>query len=315
MAKRFHVIAGSLIVVCWASVWARQAEEPPTTLESQWTPADKESSHEKRIRSFSQHAAKIDAIRQEVERLGQHPWAGVYRCGDGRGYNVTVSIAPESGFFYTWRGCMGLYEWNHGTVRETERGTLAVELALSEDPDDPRRVGDEWAPVQWDGRQYLVAAHAMPGFCDSVNNRVDERWMFASGVSQHSPFFPMRAGHVPKAPDGEPVVPEAWRPLLRSSAVTGVVTKVVERREVIIGDEGQKAIDFVVEVDVGREDGVVEGMLMHADSGDSLYDSCRVTSVSEGSATVEVRAYLAAELAEGMKVSTHLRELPARHRK
>ena len=60
--------------------------------------------------------AKSQKIEKEIARLKDHPWAGQYFFGDGLGANVSLTLAPENGFTIIWRGCMGLYDQNHGTV-------------------------------------------------------------------------------------------------------------------------------------------------------------------------------------------------------
>lgn len=59
---------------------------------------------------------KRDKISAEIGKLRDHPWAGRYYHGDGLGANVTLTLAPESGFTVTWFGCLGLYDLNYGDV-------------------------------------------------------------------------------------------------------------------------------------------------------------------------------------------------------
>src|SRR4030095_1837931 len=56
-------------------------------------------------------------IRAELLNLPKHAWAGDYYRGDGLGVNVSLLIAPEAGFVFTWDGCLGRYDWNYGNVR------------------------------------------------------------------------------------------------------------------------------------------------------------------------------------------------------
>src|SRR5580658_2242417 len=58
-------------------------------------------------------------IQAEIKQLGDHPWAGEYYTGDGLGENVSLLIAPSTGYVFEWHGCMGLYDRNFGTATET----------------------------------------------------------------------------------------------------------------------------------------------------------------------------------------------------
>src|SRR5438477_12939061 len=55
-------------------------------------------------------------IQQELGHLKDHNWAGEYYFGDGLGVNVSLALAPESGFVFSWHGCLGLYDLNYGDV-------------------------------------------------------------------------------------------------------------------------------------------------------------------------------------------------------
>jgi len=66
---------------------------------------------------------RVTRVEEELARLPDHPWAGVYRTGDGFDRIWTLRIAPESGFTWTWAGCGGTTDRNLGPVRE-EDGVL-----------------------------------------------------------------------------------------------------------------------------------------------------------------------------------------------
>jgi hypothetical protein len=57
---------------------------------------------------------------RELKTLKAHAWAGKYHYGDGLGVNVDLSLAPKSGFVFTWHGCLGLYDLNYGGVEEAD---------------------------------------------------------------------------------------------------------------------------------------------------------------------------------------------------
>lgn len=76
---------------------------------------------EKAPKKFSKRAdaileARKKQIQQELESLKGDSWAGSYYYGDGLGVNVELTLAPKSGFAFTWHGCLGLYDMNYGNV-------------------------------------------------------------------------------------------------------------------------------------------------------------------------------------------------------
>ena len=66
---------------------------------------------------------RVIRVDDEIAHLSDHPWAGIYRTGDGFDRIWTLRIAPESGFTWEWAGCGGVTDLNVGTVRE-EGGAL-----------------------------------------------------------------------------------------------------------------------------------------------------------------------------------------------
>jgi hypothetical protein len=60
-------------------------------------------------------------IQDEIAALGNHEWAGEYYEGDGLGVNVSLILAPKSGYVFEWHGCLGLYDRNYGAVTLKDR--------------------------------------------------------------------------------------------------------------------------------------------------------------------------------------------------
>jgi hypothetical protein len=56
-------------------------------------------------------------IQLEPRHFKNHDWAGEYFFGDGLGVNVSLDLAPDSGFVYRWHGWLGLYDLNYGAVK------------------------------------------------------------------------------------------------------------------------------------------------------------------------------------------------------
>src|SRR5438046_2811177 len=96
-------------------------------------------------------------IRAELLNLPKHPWAGDYYYGDGLGANVSLLIAPEAGFVFTWDGCLGRYDWSYGNARVAGTGTR-IEL-LSKRPNRQRAfqgIALALVPIVWGDRHYLI---------------------------------------------------------------------------------------------------------------------------------------------------------------
>jgi len=74
---------------------------------------DQEKHSEKADKAAKRQRERILA---EIQNLGPHDWAGDYYAGDGLGVNITLSLAPTSGYVFEWHGCLGLYDRNYGTV-------------------------------------------------------------------------------------------------------------------------------------------------------------------------------------------------------
>lgn len=112
-------------------------------------------------------------INEEIKQLGEeHSWAGAYYEGDGLGRNVSLLVAPSSGFLYELVGCVGLYDWNYGGVT-VQDGHIKLQCEL----DKPNRIlgggiDVDFFQIQWGDRHYLVPESKMLDFCRDV----DEGW-------------------------------------------------------------------------------------------------------------------------------------------
>jgi hypothetical protein len=91
--------------------------------------------------------AKIRAIRREL-RHTKTDWAGEHYYGDGLGVNVSLSLAPENGFVFTWNGCLGLYDLNYGSVAFTN-GTLKLQFKYPNNREGFEGIAPELLPVRW----------------------------------------------------------------------------------------------------------------------------------------------------------------------
>lgn len=184
-------------------------------------------------------------------------WAGEYYTGDGLGKNIAVMIAPQGGFTYTWHGCLGLYDVNYGTVDSRGRRlTLSLELPNGKDFGVP----DHFLPVRWGERHYLLADDELKSFVNAVN-------------SGHEPCGPrcgpflLRKGDDEKPVHGRPDLPEDLRKLLLDQPIAGRVVAVLDTETRFDHDSEFGWRTTKVEIDIGRDDGVWEGMELYSQPG------------------------------------------------
>jgi len=117
---------------------------------------------------------KFDEIEKEIASLEDHPWAGLYYQGAGLGANLTLAIAPKSGFAFTWYGCLGLYDQNYGEITE-EDGRLKFSFALENAENQTFGIPAEFLPVPWGERLYLIPPDEMIEFSNEINSRREPR--------------------------------------------------------------------------------------------------------------------------------------------
>lgn len=113
-------------------------------------------------------------ITTELKTLQDHPWAGLYYEGDGRGENVSLMLAPTTGYLFEWHGCMGLYDRNFGRVA-VKKGNLHLSFTFPNVREGFQGIADEFVPVSWGKRMYLIPADDMVGFCNDVNSGAEPR--------------------------------------------------------------------------------------------------------------------------------------------
>jgi hypothetical protein len=110
------------------------------------------------------------AVANEIAALGvAHGWAGKYFRGNGF-TSEFVCIAPQSGF-YRW------HSWDYGppfscspergSVQETE-GVLHLAPASEPDEENGYKPSNDFVPVSWGERRYLIPPDRVQAFCRAV---------------------------------------------------------------------------------------------------------------------------------------------------
>jgi hypothetical protein len=220
-------------------------------------------------------------ITAELKTLGDHPWAGSYYQGDGRGVNQRIILSPKAGFVFTWHGCLGLYDRNFGDVRQ-ENDTLTLKLAYPNSRKGFQGIASDLVLIRWGERRYLVAVDEVIEFCNAINSGGEPR------IQAHGHFL-MRDKDWEKKAEGVPKLPEKYLGFLLKEPIQGKIVAVGESKT----REGSSGIRFrttTVTLNVGKKQGVLAGMRFFL-SDDSLNDA-KVVRVLDDQAIAEVEDIL-----------------------
>jgi hypothetical protein len=120
----------ALLITCFSfSDWVKAAEDP------------------KRGQQAETKALTLQKqIRAEIATRKGPSWAGEYYNGDGLGVNVSLLLAPRSGYLFEWHGCLGLYDRNYGAVTETN-GQLRLSFAFENKRKGFQGVAEQLIPI------------------------------------------------------------------------------------------------------------------------------------------------------------------------
>lgn len=230
---------------------------------------------------FKQREAEIKAELAEVGSVAD--WTGEYYFGDGLGVNVSLVIAPGRGFAAYSSGCVGIYGRSYGSVSQ-RNGRLVL------DHETTKRLGalDNFSkvlvPVRWGERLYLVGEEQMGDFINFVN----------SGREMCSGYCPtrflLRRGEEELKVSGKPELPAEYVARLLDEPLFSMVTKIVKPdREVVDGDYHWR--EATIELDVGRNHGIWQGMEFHSTTAGAITDTITVVEVNDTTAVAEVSSY------------------------
>src|SRR5256885_5650535 len=160
-------------------------------------------------------------IQLELRHLKNHDWAGEYFFGDGLGVNVSLALAPDSGFVFSWRGCLGLYDLNYGEV-EFSDGTIKLRFKYPNKRVGFEGIAPEFLPVRWGKRRYLVALDRMVDFTNAINAGTEPNTLFGG----QSGRFLLRRGDEKGQVAGQPNIPAEYRSYLLASPIKAKISSV-----------------------------------------------------------------------------------------
>lgn len=213
-----------------------------------------------------------ETILAEIKTLGDHPWAGEYYFGDGLGVNVSLVIAPKSGYVFEWHGCLGLYDRNYGTVAWTN-GRVRLSFTFENQSKGFQGIAPELIPVPWGSRHYLVPADEVVEFCNLVNSGQEPR------REMHGLVL-LRCGDERKRVPRFPKVPEAYREYLLLKPIRAAVIAVgasTARPSV----KDWRFTDTLVTLDAGAKQGLRVGMELRVMKPWDVFETVKVIHVGE----------------------------------
>jgi hypothetical protein len=195
--------------------------------------------------------AQRQAILEEIKTLDHHEWAGSYYQGDGLGANITLELAPKTGFTYEWHGCLGLYDRNHGKVKRKGE-QIKLQFVLKNEEDRHFGMAQDFIPISWGVRQYLVSPDDMMVFINTVNQGREPR------MRPHGRFL-LRRGDELKRVAGLPTLPKKYRRYLLARPIQAKIIS-VDQPTNRMGRFGPMGKEVKVTIDAGAKQGVWEEM-------------------------------------------------------
>ena len=224
----------------------------------------------KSIRNNRQKTAETlrRQVQEEIKTLGNHPWAGDYYCGDGLGANISLILHRKPATCSSGTD-LGLYDRNYGPVAWT-KGRLRLSFSVPNQRQGFQGIAEEFIPVTWGERQYLVPANDMVQFCNEVNSGDEPQ----EGI--HGCYL-LRRGDEEKDAQGFPAVPEAFKRFLLRHPIQA---EIVDVGKVTLRSDS-KFKETPVTLNRGKKQGLLAGMALQVVKPDNLVEAITVTKVEE----------------------------------
>ncbi len=229
--------------------------------------------------------AKLEAkkvlIDEELNASTAHPWAGRYYYGDGLGVNVALSLAPESGFAFTWNGCLGLYDLNYGDVVEVD-GKIRLIFKYPNDRRGFQGIAPELIPIVWGERHYLISTDEVLRFANAINAGFEPSETIGGS-------FLLKEGDQLKAVKGQPTLPSPYSEYLLKESIQAEISFIKESHI-----EKDARITTLI-LNVGSDQGVKPGMEFYVYSPSTVFEWARITTVDNSNSKAEIIQRLADE--------------------
>jgi hypothetical protein len=189
--------------------------------------------------------AVVTIHRKQPGSLGLADLAGDYIFGDGFVHRRLEVSLPDR-YHFKWHGDVITDDPHHNDRYESRGRCSVVDGVLRLVPEGPFSsdlrdlMGNNFVPIRWGGRRYLIPEKERLAFCSIVNQGGVPTFM-------RSGPFSLRDVDRRKPPEGRPEVPPEWASFLLPKPVTGAITELLEHQVAII--------------DVGAKDGLKAGMV------------------------------------------------------
>jgi hypothetical protein len=127
-----------------------------------------------------------DVAREIASIATTHIWAGSYHRHNGFDGEY-LCIAPQSGFYrwHTWDYPPFASSAERGRIQETE-GVLHLSPPSPPDVENGYHASDDFIPMSWGVRHYLIPPNEVDAFCRSTASRPEPRellgkWLVREG--------------------------------------------------------------------------------------------------------------------------------------
>jgi hypothetical protein len=230
--------------------------------------------------SISTSEARSKRILEELGQPGKPDWAGEYYYGDGLGVNVSLTIAPQNGFVFTWTGCLGLYDLNFGDI-SFSNGTIKLLFNYPNDRHGYQGAAPELLPIQWGERHYLISVDGIIDFANAINAGTEPSRLFAG----RSTSFLLKRGDEKKPVSGHPNLPQEYAGYLLKNPIEAQISAVLGTK---IEDDCRTT---TVTINMGSADGLRQGMELFLRAPSKLYAKATITSIAEHSAQAVIDQY------------------------
>jgi len=190
--------------------------------------------------------AVVALHRRQPGSLELADLAGDYTFGDGFVYQRLEVSLPDR-YHFKWNSDVITNEPHHDDRYESRGRCSVLDGVLRLVPEGPFSsdlrdlMGNDFVPVRWGGRRYLIPEKERLAFCSIVNQGDVPKYM------RNGPFS-LRGVDRRNPPEGRPEVPPEWASFLLPKSVTGTITELLENQVAII--------------DVGAKDGLKAGMVI-----------------------------------------------------
>ena len=164
---------------------------------------------------------------------------------------------------------MGLSGQNYGEITEKD-GYLIFSFALENEEYVTGGIPEKFLPVPWGERLYLIPVKGIINFCNEINSRWEPR------KGQYGFFFLKREDWM-KEVQGQPEIPEQFRPYLLEEPVAAAIIDIVK----IETNSSSTLKRAIVRIDKGKKDGLLPGMELQVIKSGVVFTEITLVEVDE----------------------------------